>query len=170
MNPNSISQNKLFSKGVYNIGTIGILEYNYFTTNDSEIFEIVEFHFKKLPYSKSTKRYEIIDAGYGYKIIQSTKSNKCSILTPQKTMLTKLVFDDIIGFHHSSDNYNEKHAIGFIGDRVYSIKMNGEVKLLHLSKEDYLSMEHKFYESYNISVTKLCNLITESIMKHLFVK
>ncbi|MGN0993019.1 MAG: hypothetical protein ACI4PE_03775 [Bacilli bacterium] len=168
VNPNSICQNTLFSKGVYNIGTIGSLSYKLFEINGNQVFEIIEFHFKKLPYSKSTKRYEIIfDAGYGYKIIRSTKTNKCAILTPQKTMLTKFAFDDIIGFHHSSDNYNEQYAIGFIGDRVYYIKMNGEVILLHLSKEDYLSMEHKFYESYNISPTKLCNLITESIMNRL---
>ena len=110
--------------------------------NDANVFEIVEFRFAKLPYA-----YKITDdAGYGYKIIKSTLNGLFSILTPQKTQLTNFKFDNIIGFHHSTEDYNVIHAIGFIGDRVYEIMRDGTIQVLHMSRTDYLDQKHRYDE------------------------
>ncbi len=82
--------------------------------------------------------------------IQSTFNQKRTLLTPRRGFLTRFVFDSIIGFHHSSDDYNTVYAIGFIGNRVYSIFQNGDINLLPLSKDEYLSMKHEYYESVQI--------------------
>lgn len=106
VNKETISRLKLPKQGVYDIGTIGKLDYYHFTLESDEIFVILEFRFSKLPYRLNKQQYKMIgDAGYGYKIIQSQFNHKCTILTPQRKYLTKFVFDQIIGFHHSSNNF-----------------------------------------------------------------
>ncbi len=82
------------------IGKIGKCEYKCFTVSDNTVFEIIEFRFTKLPYTSKSKYKVISDAGYGYKIVQSTFNGLCAILTPQRRLLTKYAFDGIIGFHH----------------------------------------------------------------------
>lgn len=144
----TISKSHLNCHGWYRIGTIGTLEYKYFKLDDSETFEILEFRFTKLPYTTRKPWYKVVgEAGYGYKVVQSTFNNKCTLLTPQKRYLTKFVFDNIIGFHHSSDDYNLVYAVGFIGDRVYAIYQNDAIEVLPYSKEEYLKKTHKYYES-----------------------
>ena len=142
LNSNVISKQHLSKHGWHKIGTIGVIEYYYITVTDTEVFEIVEFRFAKLPYA-----YKITDdAGYGYKIIKSTLNGLFSILTPQKTQLTNFKFDNIIGFHHSTEDYNVIHAIGFIGDRVYEIMRDGTIQVLHMSRTDYLDQKHRYDE------------------------
>ena len=157
------------SHGIYKIGKIASLEYNNVIVNDAEIFEIIEFHFTKLPYAKSVHKYKVVgNAGFGYKIIQSSLNNRYTILTPTRTKLTKFTFDEIIGFHHSSDEYNKIYAIGFIGNRVYSIEMDGNITLLPYSKEEYLTMKHKYYESKQrivITQRQLQRIITETLKR-----
>lgn len=171
VNPVSISKTKLTSQGWYKIGSIGTLEYKHFTVEDAEIFEIVEFRFSRLPYRSRGSQYRIVsDAGYGYKVVQSTFNGKCAILTPQRRYLTKFAFDSIIGFHHSSKDYNSVYAVGFIGNRVYAIFQNGNIQLLPLSKEEYLSMKHNYYESIKkkrimISESKLKRIIQQAILE-----
>ena len=88
------------------------------------VFNIIEFRFSKLPYQQQQQQYEVIgDAGYGYEIIQSAFNHKYSILTPQRKYLTKFVFDEIIGFHHSSSDFNTIYAIGFQENRVFAMAM-----------------------------------------------
>lgn len=148
INPKEIRKKVLTPQGVYTIGTIGTLEYNYLTVTGAEVFEIIEFRFSELPYATSAPQYTITgDAGYGYKIIQSTFNGLYSILTPQSRQLTKFSFNRMIGFHHSYENYNIIHAIGFIGNRVYEILQDGTIKVLHISKQDYLDKKHRYDES-----------------------
>lgn len=97
--------------------------------------------------SLSAFPYVVTDGGYGYKILRHDDSNKETIQTPQGEILFNPIFDDIIGFHHSSSDYDTIHAIGFIGARVYSIAMDGKITLLHTSKSAYLSSPHLYYES-----------------------
>lgn len=165
VNEIAISKQKLSSNGWYKIGAIGVLEYQCCYTNDAIVFKIVEFRFSKLPYSnKAQKSHTVVgDGGFGYKIIQSTFNQKQAILTPRGGFLTKFVFDNIIGFHHSSDDYNTVYAIGFIGDRVYAIYQNGDIRLLPLSTKEYLSKKHKYYES----VKKRRILLPESRLKRI---
>lgn len=174
VNKTSIEQLHLSQKGLYQIGSIGILEYNYFTSNDSEIFEIIEFRFTRLPYdSSASQEYTIIgDAGYHYKIARSNKNGLSTILKPNGTLLTKYFFDDIIGFHHASHDFNVLYAIGFKGDRVYKIYTDGNIELERHSKQQYLSMKHNFYESkqhIHIKKSQLVQLIKESIKRYLNV-
>lgn len=167
-----ISRAEIGVHGWYEIGKIGMLEYNHFSLDDAEVFEIIQFRFEKLPYkTKNGKGYEIEhDAGYGYTVIRSTCNNKCTILTPRKARLTNFAFDDIIGFHHSSKDYNVLYAVGFMGNRTCAIYMDGDIKLLPYSREEYLNMEHKFYESVQrkkvvLNETQLRRIIRESIKK-----
>lgn len=148
VNSNSISKNKVTKHGWYRIGTIGMIEYNSFILNDIQVFEIIEFNFTKLPYTKRGPKYNVIsDANYGYNIIQSTSNNLYAILKPNHKPLTKYAFDNIIGFHHSNNDYKTIYAIGFIGNRVYAIHPNGNINILPYSKEEYLTMKHKYYEN-----------------------
>lgn len=143
-----ISRTQLTQHGWYRIGTIGLIEYKHITLNDTGVFEILAFHFFRLPYPTPRCRYILTgDAGFGYKIIKSTFNGLYSILTPQQTQLTKFTFDNIIGFHHSSEDYNEILAIGFIGNRVYSITEDGNVVLLRMSKKGYLETKHRYDEN-----------------------
>lgn len=112
----------------------------------------------------SNEKYSIVgDAGYGYKIIQSTSNNKYTILTPQRKYLTKFVFDEIIGFHHSSSDYNTIYATGFQGDRVFAIYQDGNIKVLPYSKEEYFNKKHKYYESHKLHK----KVITESHIRQM---
>ena len=174
VNKTSIEQLHLSQKGLYQIGSIGILEYNYFTSNDSEIFEIIEFRFTRLPYdSSASQEYTIIgDAGYHYKLARPNKNGLSTILKPNGTLLTKYFFDDIIGFHHASHDFNVLYSIGFKGDRVYKIYTDGNIELERHSKQQYLSMKHNFYESkqhIHIKKSQLVQLIKESIKRYLNV-
>ena len=150
VNTKTISQYNLSNRGWYKIGDLGVLEYKCTANQEGLIFNILTFHFSKLPYSQKKQQcYRVIgDAGYGYKIVQSTTDNKCAILTPQRKRLTKFAFDDIIGFHHSSNDFNIVHAIGFQGDRVFAIYTNGDIKVLHCSRSEYLNKKHRYDESH----------------------
>ena len=66
---------------------------------------------------------------------------------------------------HSMEDYNKIHAIGFIGDRVYSILPNGKINLLHMSKNDYLSIKHRYDESRKNK--RLKTIINEAVFKAL---
>lgn len=112
------------------------------------------------------------DAGYNYKIIQSVFNHKCSILTPQRKYLTKFIFDQIIGFHHSSDDYNTIYAIGFQGDRAFAIYQDGNIKVLPSSKEEYLNKKHKYYESHKphkkvITESHIRQMVRETLRRYL---
>lgn len=174
VNVGTISRMSLPSAGIYAIGKIGKLEYKLFSLNDIDVFQIIEFRFSKLPYTQQNKQITckiIGDAGYGYKIVQNTFNGKSSILTPQKKYLTKFVFDNIIGFHHSSNVYNTIYAVGFINDRVYAIYQNGNIQVLPYNKDQYLNKKHKYYESVNkrteiiLKESQLKRIIRESIKK-----
>ena len=139
-------------RGTISLGRIGELYYQIFEAKDANVVVIERFYFSWLPFEKSvtpSKRgfQKLNDAGYGYYIAQNLASQKMAILNRDNKPITKFVFDSIIGFHHSVENYNVIHAIGFIGDRVYSISMQGIPTLLHLSKNDYLSMKHLYDEA-----------------------
>lgn len=126
-------------------------------------FDFNQSNFRKWITHKSLEKFpylEVGDAGYGYKIVQHDDTNKQTLLTPQGKLLTKPIFDNIIGFHHSKDNYNIIHAIGFIGDRVYSISNNGNVTLLYISKEDYLNQKHR-YDETSIRLGKIINEVIQ---------
>ena len=144
----TLSKLNLPEQGVYDIGTIGKLNYFHFTLEDGEIFVILEFRFSKLPYStQKTKRKIVKDAGYGYKIVQSFPDEKCAILSPKNKYLTNFAFDNIIGFHHSIDDYNKVYAVGFIKDRVFAIYPNSDIEVLPYSKDEYLKNKHRYDES-----------------------
>jgi hypothetical protein len=93
---------------------------------------------QKFPYM------EVGDAGYGYKIVQHDDTKKEAILTPQGKLLTDAVYDDIIGFYHHFGYDKNPTAIGFIGDRVYDIEMNGKPTLLKMSKKELLNMKQTY--------------------------
>lgn len=161
INENIISKQNLSNQGIYPIGKIGTLEYKHFALNDVEVFEIIEFRFSKLPYKTQNSKIKIVgDGGYGYKITQSLFNNKCAILSPQNKRLCKYVFDDIIGFHNHF-GYNENPtAIGFIGDRVYKIEMDGNISLIwNMSKSDFLNMKQQIDDAKK----RLKCLIRESV-------
>ena len=169
-----ISNTPLKNYGWYKIGKIGVLEYKRVTTNSDEIFEVIQFRFSVLPTIKNKKSYNVIgDAGYGYKVIQSTFNGKNTILTPQKTYLTKFIFDNIIGFHHSSNDYNTIYAVGFINNRAYAIYQNGNIQSLPYTKEQYVNQKHKYYEvkQYHnkivLTENQLRNIIKKTIQEFL---
>lgn len=113
------------------------------------------------------------DAGYKYKIIQSIFNHKYTILTPQRKRLTKFAFDQIIGFHHSSNDYNMIYAVGFIGNRVYAIYQDGDIKVLPYSKEEYLTNKHRYDESIRLHKmilreSKFNNIIKETLHKYIY--
>jgi hypothetical protein len=162
-------------RGIYDIGTIGKLDYYHFILeDDEEIFMILEFRFSKLPYRQKKQQYKVIgDAGYKYKIIQSIFNHKYTILTPQRKRLTKFAFDQIIGFHHSSNDYNMIYAVGFIGNRVYAIYQDGDIKVLPYSKEEYLTNKHRYDESIRLHKmilreSKFNNIIKETLHKYIY--
>jgi hypothetical protein len=115
---------------------------------------------------KSNRRpsYSISDTCYGFSSVLYDRTQKCGILKPDGTRLVKPIFDDIINFHHSTDDYSIIHAIGFIGNRVYSISMDGDVTLLHISKNDYINQKHLYDE---MRKRKLTHIITEVINQYL---
>lgn len=121
----------------------------------------------------NSKNYSIVgDAGYRYKIIQSTSNNKYAILTPQRKYLTKFVFDEIIGFHHSSNDFNTIYAIGFQENRVFAIYQDGKIEVLPYSKEEYLNKKHKYYESLKprkmmINESHIRQIIRETLRRYL---
>ena len=141
---------------------------------NAEIFEIIEFYFFKLPYStQKTKKKTYIDAGYGYKIVQSFPYEKCAILSPKNKYLTNFAFDDIIGFHHSIDDYNKVYAVGFIKDRVFAIYPNSDIEVLPYSKDEYLKNKHRYDESVKlykmiIRESKINNIIKETLHKYIY--
>lgn len=110
----------------------GSIIYSRHTTSNGIFIIVKGFQFNKRNFikwinHKSLRKpyyYAVGDCGYGYKIIQCDDSPKKGIQAPNNKIIVKTIFDDIIGFHHSTDNYNVVHAIGFIDDRVYSIDMN----------------------------------------------
>jgi hypothetical protein len=173
VNPKSIGESYLTKYGWYKIGGIGVFDYKYTRINDRCVIEILEFRFSKLPYQQKKQQYTIIgDAGYKYKIIQSIFNHKCSILTPQRKRLTKFVFDQIIGFHHSSNDYNTIYATGFQGDRVFAIYQDGNIKVLPYSKEEYLNKKHKYYESHKphkkvITESHIRQMVRETLRRYL---
>lgn len=112
-------------------------------------------------YSSNTFIEIILIGGYTYiitKIIQSVFNHKCSIITPQRKYLTKFVFDPIIGFHYTSDDYNTMYAISLQENRVFAIYQDVNIKVLPSSKEEYLNKKHKYYESHKLHK----KVITES--------
>lgn len=115
---------------------------------------------------KSTRRpsYSVSDTCFGFSSVLYDNTQKSGIIKPDGTKLVEPIFDDIINFHHSTDDYNVIHAIGFIGDRVFSISMNGDITLLHISKEDYLNQKHRYDE---IIRRRLNIIITETINSYL---
>lgn len=166
INPSSIFNQRLGEHGTYQIGVIGWAIYNCFILDNTEVFEIIEFRFSKLPYTRRRTLYNIgDDAGFGYKIIQSTFNGKVTLLTPQRRYLTKFVFDDIIGFHHSSDDYNTVYAVGFMGDRAYAIFQDGTIEVLPYTKEQYLKGKHNYYESKQYKPSKI--MLSESQLRKL---
>ena len=175
INPYAMHEYCKIPKGFYSIGKLGTCEYNRILLQNDIIYEIIAFRFSKLPYTQQSEQnpYKIVgDAGYGYKIVQNTFNGKYAILTPKKTYLTKFVFDNIIGFHHSSNNYNTMYAVGFINNRAYAIYKDGNIQVLPYSKEQYLTMKHEYYESKQqkpntviLKESQLRNIIRESIEK-----
>jgi hypothetical protein len=136
---------------------------------DNEIFVVVtdfkfnQRNFKKWITHKSMQKFpymEVGDAGYGYKIVQHDDTKKEAILTPQGKLLTDAVYDDIIGFYHHFGYDKNPTAIGFIGDRVYDIEMNGKPTLLKMSKKEFLNMK----QTYEAKQRVKC-LIRESVME-----
>lgn len=101
--------------------------------------------------------YSVCDTCFGYSSVLYDNSQKYGILNPDGKRLVKPVFDDIINFHHSTEDYSIIHAIGFIGDRVYSISTNGDVTLLHMSKDDYLKMKHRYDEMIRRKIRIMLN-------------
>lgn len=174
VNTKMINQSHILEHGWYKIGNIGVLEYRCVNTQDNVLFEILEFYFSKLPYStQKSKKKKYTDAGYGYKIVQSFPDETYAILTPQKKYLTNFAFDDIIGFHHSIDDYNKVYAVGFIKDRVYAIYPNSDIEVLPYSKEEYLKIKHRYDESikfYNMIIreSKIDNIIKETLHKYIY--
>lgn len=118
------------------------------------------------PFRKN-RPYSVCDTCFGYSSVLYDNSQKYSIIGPNGERLVKPVFDDIINFHHSINDYNKIHAIGFMGDRVYSIEMNGNVTLLHISKNDYLKQKHQYDESKQKERKKL---LAESYIKSIIYK
>ena len=111
------------SAGVLSMGRIGLLSYYIRNVNGINVVTITEFSFRMLPFMErmslaSPKLIITGDAGYGISIIQNTSTRKYGLSKPNKTLVAKCIFDDIIGFHHSTEDYNKMHAIGFIGNRV----------------------------------------------------
>ena len=115
---------------------------------------------------KSTRNpsYSVCDTCFGFSSVLYDNTQKYGILKPDGKQLVKPIFDDIINFHHSTDDYNFIHAIGFIGDRVFSISMDGNVTVLHISKEEYLKQKHRYDEVFR---KKLNTIITEVISSYL---
>ena len=94
-------------------------EFDYYIINVRGVYVVVitSFYFSWLPFESNVIR-KTKDAGYGYIIVQNTQTQKFAIRKPNNRPLTNTVFDGIIGFHHSIEDYNKMHAIGFIGNRV----------------------------------------------------
>ena len=115
---------------------------------------------------KSTKNpsYSVCDTCFGFSSVLYDNTQKYGILKPDGKQLVKPIFDDIINFHHSAEDYNTIHAIGFIGDRVYSITKDGNVTLLHISKDDYLKQKHHYDEMFK---RRLNTILTEVINSYL---
>lgn len=111
---------------------------------------------------KSLRRpsYSVCDTCFGFSTVLFDNTQKYGIIRQDGNRLVKPVFDEIINFHHAIDDYNLIHAIGFIGDRVYSIRMDGDVVLLHMSKDDYLNLKHRYNEDLK---RKLNRIITETL-------
>ena len=121
---------------------------------------------------KSLRRpsYSVSDTCFGFSTVLFDNTQKYGIIRQDGSRLVNPVFDEIINFHHAIDDYNLIHAIGFIGDRVYSIRMNGDVVLAHMSKDDYLNLKHRYDETLNrrlnrIITETLNRVISESILK-----
>ena len=169
VNENAISKHKLYSQGIYTIGKIGKLEYKYFTLKDADVFEIIEFRFSKLPYKKQNSNLKIVgNGGYGYKIAQSLFNNKYAIFTPQNKRLCRFVFDYIIGFYHHFGFDKLPTAIGFMGNRIYEIDMEGNIWLVrNMSKSDFLNKEQPLDE-VNKRFKFLINECTISVIKELY--
>ena len=158
---------KAKARGIISMGSIGDLDYYIMTVKGINVVVITSFYFKSLPFTSTVNKYpkkvrQINDAGYGFSIVQDLKTQKVAIRKPDKRLLTRFGFDDIIGFHHSAEDYNKIHANGFIGDRVYEILKNGDIALLHISKEDYLSMKHRYDE-----IRRRINRIVETVIRQI---
>ena len=131
------------------------------------------FKFNKMNFQKWIKHenlprktcYKIGDGGYNFTLMQNEKTGLKAIRNPHGKFICKAVFDDIIGFHHSTDDYNVIHAIGFIGERVYSISMNGNVTLLNISKEEYLKRTHRYDEIINRRISRIIIEIINQYLK-----
>ena len=169
INKTTISKQELSKSGLFKIGNIGKIEYKIYNLKDAVVFEILEFFFSKLPYQQKKCQYKVVgDAGYEYKIFQSFPSEKYAILSPQRKYLTRFDFDNIIGFHHSIDDYNKVYAVGFIGNRVYAIYPNSHI----YSKDEYLRNKHRYDESIRLykmilSESKINNIIKETLHKYI---
>lgn len=165
---------------IFNMKYWGSIIYNRVMVNNQICIIITNFRLNYNNFKKwinhqtiSDEKYSIVgEAGYGYKIIQSTSNNKHTILTPQRKYLTKFVFDEIIGFHHFSDDYNTIYATGFQGDRVFAIYQDGNIKVLPYSKEEYLNKKHKYYESHKphkkvITESHIRQMVREALRRYL---
>lgn len=124
-----------------------------------------EFDFDKfinwlLHKEKHALPFSICDVCFGVACVLYDKSQKYGLVDSLLQPLVKQKFDDIINFHHSTEDYNKIHAIGFLGDRVYSISQKGDITLLHISKQDYLNKKHRYDES-NKRYVGILDYITE---------
>lgn len=139
------------------------------------IIKIEDFRFDNrkfedwlLHIAKNKKTYSVCDTCFGFSSVLYDNSQKYGILKPDRKPLVKPIFDDIINFHHSTDDYNTIHAIGFIGDRVYSIDMEGNTTLLHKSKVEYLEENHwdeGTMKTENLNLNDVYNFLCESLRK-----
>ena len=67
------------------------------------------------------------------------------------------------------------YAVGFIGNRVYAIYQDGDIKVLPYSKEEYLTNKHRYDESIRLHKmilreSKFNNIIKETLHKYIYKK
>lgn len=59
--------------------------------------------------------FSVCDNCFGFKSVLYDNSQKYGIIKPDVRKLVKPIFDDIINFHHSVEDYNVLHALSVIG-------------------------------------------------------
>lgn len=160
---------------IYRIPKWGTVKYTKFVIGNDVIVYADVFSYNKqnlydwLNHKSNTKpSYSICDTCFGFSSVLYDNSQKYGILKPDRKPLVKPIFDDIINFHHSTDDYNTIHAIGFIGDRVYSIDMEGNTTLLHKNKVEYLEDNHwdeGTMKTEKLNFKDVYNLLCEGLRK-----
>lgn len=164
---------------VYRMKYWGSIIYDKVIINNEIFVVVTNFKFNKTNFKKwinheslSKVPYLYIgDGGYGYKIVQHEDTPKQTIMSPQNKLLLKPIFDDIIGFSHHFGYERNPTAIGFIGDRVYEIEMDGNIKLLKMSRNEFLEMkiqsESKRKTKPIISESIIMNVVAETLNKYI---